>query len=1055
MTNKQAPLSAVSLETCQTTDFAKLSPRSEGKALFENSSEKKFLIHEYWSREGCAEALRDWPPPPPDANKNAALEKIFAEAGEKLLACDSREQFCEELDSFLRQFFIEQKDNLRLPAYRGRVIELMVSLWARDCVVWPKKHDILGKVFLPAESTFWGAASEIIAALRPKLESSSQTVSQARVRALMKLMLGRSAIQSIVDICPGSAPLELPKMDYNIFAHMAKTLIGEQRRAAPDAKPYELSEFALSAERRVIRAEPELNWVAAAGPRLAIWREEAVAYLKTVAHTREQHFMAVNAWLDYVIATLEIPKNPVEYFDRALSRSYPAFDSAGPHRTRIFKKIKAFLHFVLLKHCAQPDDFGSPVIPGRFGIPLAASGETKPVNEYETRREPMPMRFVSLCAQILTERDFAWAKELKKDQASPDWIKWKNPETNEIEDVWSPVRCYVLLLKLLLPARTYQLRVLDSGEADSEAYDCATGKWRENTGRLAPTRGAPGRRQAPVEKGVFRKFVRKDGSTGSLMYFNTNKTSDIDQPSNRRGYVMPWEHKEALGVFANLRKWQEKYNPLHKPTPWSEVRERRLRGAAELDKMGSACFLFRDPTVKDNPTLPISNAKINALWMHLMAELERRLAALGERLPDGSPIRLIKKDEKTGRPASAAFDLHSLRVTMITALYENGAPAEYIMKIAGHASVLMTLHYVKLSGEDITFTLNEALVRRGQNAQSEWIGFLQKRSHAELKKLTSYNHESGIDELAAASGASVVVMDHGFCPMAQRRCQDGLANEEGGLGNLSFNPVPGGPTNCVRCRFFISGPAFLVGLEAHFNALSYRAKLNAEKYQLAQARLDELINLRAIALEESKPFDKGRELQNAEPALERATAEANETVLSMHAAYRLIEQCLAIAEEKREQPSPSLSLVVDRNGGETIRAMLEETHSFEQLHRICETAELFESLPVDSRLPNLERMRCYDRMLSEAGLPPAFCLINDDQVALRVANEMGRFLYARLKKSEVSDLADGRLTLEALGFKSEFLSEFQRVNKIAASGPSAANRVAAGPRPLLLGWEAK
>lgn len=1055
MTNKLPTLPAVSFETCQTTEFAKLHARRAGKTLFENLSENKFLIHEYWTKEGCAEALRDWPPPAPLANKNVLLEGLFLEGAENLLACESADQFCEKLDSFLRKVLVEQKDHTRLPAYRGRLTELMISLWARDCVVWPKKQGVLGRVNLPVDAPCWGVAGEIIATLRPQLELSNKVVSQARVRALMKLMLGRSAVQSILDICPGSAPLELPTSECDTFTHMAKTLLGEQRSAAPDSKPYELSEFVLSAERRVIRAEPEFTWVAAAGPRLAIWREEAVAYLKTITHSREQHFMALNAWFDYTIETAEIPKNPVEYFDRALARGYPAFNSEGAHRTRIFKKISAFLHFVLLKHCAEEDDFGAPVVPARFRVPLIAEGETNPVTIYETRREPMPMRFVSLCAQILTERDFAWAKELKKDQSGTDWIKWKNPETNAIEEVWCPARCYVLLLKLLLPARTYQLRVLDSGEADSETYDCASEAWRENTGKLAPPRGDGGRRARPVEKGVFRKFVRKDGSTGSLMFFNTNKTADIDQASSRRGYVMPWEHKEALGIFAAMRRWQEKYNPLHKPTPWTEVRDRRLRGAAELDKMGTACFLFRDPTVKVNPALPITNAKVNSLWMHLMAELERRLEALGERLPNRSPIQLVIKDEKTGRPASAVFDLHSLRVTMITALYEHGAPAEYIMKIAGHASVLMTLHYVKISGEDITFTLNEALVRRDQNAQSEWIGFLQKRSHAELKKLTSYNHESGIEELAATSGAGLVVMDHGFCPMAQRRCSDGLASEEGGLGNLSFGAVPGGPANCVRCRFFISGPAFLVGLQAHFNALSYRAKLNAEKYQRAQARLDELTNLRAIALEENKAFDKSRELQIAEPALERATAEANDTVLSMHAVYRLIEQCLAIAEEKKDQSPSSLSLVVDRNGGGTIKAMLEETHSFEQLHRICETAEFFESLPVDSRLPNLERMRCYDKMLAEAGLPSEFCFINDDRAALRVANEMGRFLYARLKKSEVGDLVDGRITLAALGFKSEFLSEFHRVKTIALASLSAAHQIAASPSPLLIGRETK
>ena len=52
-----------------------------------------------------------------------------------------------------------------------------------------------------------------------------------------------------------------------------------------------------------------------------------------------------------------------------------------------------------------------------------------------------------------------------------------------------------------------------------------------------------------------------------------------------------------------------------------------------------------------------------------MNELERRVAARGEVLADGSPIQFIdKRHPNSGEPLRAVYDLHTLRVSLITAL---------------------------------------------------------------------------------------------------------------------------------------------------------------------------------------------------------------------------------------------------------------------------------------------------------------------------------------------------------------------------------------------------
>jgi hypothetical protein len=90
-------------------------------------------------------------------------------------------------------------------------------------------------------------------------------------------------------------------------------------------------------------------------------------------------------------------------------------------------------------------------------------------------------------------------------------------------------------------------------------------------------------------------------------YINTNKTADIDKAENDKGYVIPWAHDEVLYWLEKLRNWQERYNPIAAPTPWTELEEKHFGSTPPhtevLAQRGSACFLFRDPTddEKDKP----------------------------------------------------------------------------------------------------------------------------------------------------------------------------------------------------------------------------------------------------------------------------------------------------------------------------------------------------------------------------------------------------------------------------------------------------------------------
>ena len=56
------------------------------------------------------------------------------------------------------------------------------------------------------------------------------------------------------------------------------------------------------------------------------------------------------------------------------------------------------------------------------------------------------------------------------------------------------------------------------------------------------------------------------GSYSTGLYINTNKTADRNKNEFERGYIIPWQNEEVLYWLEKLRNWQEKYNPIDKPT---------------------------------------------------------------------------------------------------------------------------------------------------------------------------------------------------------------------------------------------------------------------------------------------------------------------------------------------------------------------------------------------------------------------------------------------------------------------------------------------------------
>ncbi|MET3167834.1 UNVERIFIED_ORG: hypothetical protein ABIC72_002258 [Burkholderia sp. 1988] len=939
---------------------------------------------------------------------------------EALVKCTSRTEFAACLETVL---VVEYRDKLASTSIKTKqrlLVELMLQLWSYGLVAWPVKEQV--PFFNPALELDNPGLAEPQKHYLKKLHSflsRGQTTDSTNFRFLFDHLLCRTGQVEIGDLSPTtlSMPIERTRRGRPLGVPV-QGLISVLRLEYPEKTlAWTPEDFGIAkAKPNRLTRDENFEWLTTKDPEMKHWARLAIEHLQANPANFKKRKSGIHNFLKHYLEHPQLPRNPAGYFD-IRRRPSALFDAPGNKGRQTMAVVHEFLNEVLFKACAQPDDNEIPILMPGFANPLPKA-TYRGVNKGETHREAMPTHLINLATRILTENDFAWAKEAG---GAKDRIRWLNPTTGEFTTVWNPVCAYAILTKLLLPARGYQVRMLDSGEGDSARYE-GEGKWAVNLGPHRPKIKVKSvKEEKPVERGVFRAYKRKDGSKGTVFYFNTNKSGDID--SDIKGYVMPWEKKDALQLLVELRNWQEKYNPVTRPTAWSDIAElKKVKHEDDLASLGSNFFLFRDATNSERPDQPVTDVRVRNLWLKLMEEMERRLEKSGLKLDNGDPIKLILTRDKDDQPASAVFDLHSLRVSIITAMYEEGVPPEFLMKIVGHATVLMTLYYTKLNADTLTLRMDEAVLAHQRKAQTEMAGFVKRASRKELEKAVAFSHPSALDAAEQATGIGLLVMDHGICAVSAKRCSEGLAIIDLDTGRTTYEAVPGGATNCVRCRFFMTGPAFLFGLEAHVNDLAYRLKKVSYTFEKAQDKFDALSDAYTSAIEKGEPFHQERAMEIAETTFEMATAEVDHVALSLQAAYALTEQCIRI---NTENTGDGLALVAVGGTGQ-VEAVLSEGHEFDQLNRICVSATFFDGLNINWQHPNLERARLFDRMLRNSGHEARFSLL-DDEHSLQVANAMSQFLYARLDANTVHSLVDGRTTLRAVGLEKAFVAQLDNM----------------------------
>ncbi|HRP25161.1 VPA1269 family protein [Thauera sp.] len=790
-------------------------------------------------------------------------------------------------------------------------------------------------------------------------------------------------------------------------------------------------------------------------PRMESWRSLAAEWLKSQFVNLSSRRAALDTFLVKYIIRQDLPCNPIIFLKRstpkpvfseilAASKIEGAISPLGRWEISLNNIVADFLDWLLKEKLSIEDDNGQLLIPSEFHNPvtrLSFSGIASPT---ESVRPVLSIRYIKELRQLLGSGpnfcDWKWAQRATDgrrgggdwfavdpkiiDRTDPDCVWRERPASvrekalkdypAKVFEIWSPVRATALLLKLELPLRTFQVRMLDSGEADTWRY---TARSNGAAFELNDSPLATGNASRPYQRGIFHRYKNESGVG---LFINTNKTADVNKAESAKGYVIPWAHENALYWLEKLRNWQERYNPIDSPSAWANLKRKHFGFTPPhpkiLEERGNACFLFRDAAaVKiSDRRLPIGSNALDNLWYRLLAELERLCAERDATLNDGSAIKFVYPT-----PDNTHFSLHSLRVSLITYLVlDQQLPLAAVSKlIVGHSGLLMTIYYTKCGHAYMKEVLEAAERNAFAADEANHRRFLLD---ATIEQVSQRFASVSVDAMRAAVGhksaATYVFEDKGICPVGGAKCDVGGDRLNDRLEDTTYAPVPGYPSerNCVRCRFFLSGPAWLPGLQAHFNTISYETHERAERHNSLQKAVTDLENHRNHCQREGLFFTEARELERLSQRYEEEAEAMGKLINDLQATYHLIARSLEILKEK---DSDGVQLVAVGEMQDIQVAFTEAKSEMHQIEVLCENATI--NLGIDARKPAMRRGQLLDCMLEYNRIPPIFFRLNPQQ-QLDVGNAVMKLIQARTGSlGEALEFVEGGRRLCDLGILDE------------------------------------
>ena len=683
------------------------------------------------------------------------------------------------------------------------------------------------------------------------------------------------------------------------------------------------------------------------------------------------------------------------------------------YRRNIIIAVNEFLNYVISNDLTDEDEETGEVIrvlDARNPFQLLADDRsvTAPVRS-ETTKPCLQYFFVRKAQEWIIPEDAKTFQDLTHLQKfETDWVKvpadlvdYSDPDCvvrklGEQYYLWCPTDWIHTFALTKVPLRGRQIAYNDSGEGDREIAELSKeGRiiWVKNTSLLAGT----------TKK---QSFIKKLPDDNLGMYVTTNKTSN-----NGAGYSIPWIPEDLAYWLIRLRKWQQKYNPIIEATPWASCVRTNLN-EVQLKSRGVNCFLFRSfgDVEPKNPA--------SALTMRLAASLYHIQ-------PDSLKLAELKGSNYLLSNYKSKYTPHSMRVSLITAyIMDMGMPVEIVMKVVGHSSIVMSIYYCKVTQRDIRKRFEEA-EKKALKSQADATQATIEQNNIEAVKnqLVGTNQDLLQSLTNEVPAGNYMFRDYGICPFAATRCDDG--GEEIGSTKV-YSPTPSGYLgfqNCLRCRHFITGPAFLGGLLSITNEILLEANDQSEACRHLQEKVaviddqltdmdrkEYLANLKKEAFDNSQRSTFEFKLRKLESEYESAAKKMDMLLCDLQSAYKLIQLSQSVTNGQVESGNSDLALIKMHDS--EIQIEIDETSHFQQLQEVCENALIYESCnPSRAIIP---RSQMLDRMASFNKVAPRLFMFSPDE-QLIIGNQLVALFKARLHSWEkVNKLIEGQLKLSDL-----------------------------------------
>lgn len=800
------------------------------------------------------------------------------------------------------------------------------------------------------------------------------------------------------------------------------------------------------------QTDMKLTWVHEKYPQLGAWGLLAAEWIQCETRGVGSRLHALGVFLERYIIGQGLPVVPARLLQRDIQ--VPSFFVTCCPKSEggilINNYIHDFLNWVLLKECSEEDDHGRPVISPAFWNPVPWEGFSgRRRTREETNKVPLPYGYITRLRRMLIGgqdfRDWKWAQNAlgtaigAGGHPGPDWfpVTWdlidkadpdcvwrvRKSGRGDVLEMWSPVRWVALAFKLLLPLRTFQVRMLDSGEGDTYRYDAVS--WELNGSPLA--QGRPG---ASVRQGFLYRSVDQDGKVTTQLRANTNKTADIGKSGKDMGFVFPWvlfgdPLDDVFRWAVKLRNWQEKYNPIDRLASWTELDGTQLPWAYSSVQLAShpdTAFLFRmREEVPAKRHLPSKDRVLDSCWFRLLIDFEESLAKVGETHKDGGRIYFLPPAKDRKNTTTTYHPLHSLRVSLITALVLDGkVPVETMYKVVGHSRLLMTVYYVVHGESRIRLSLEEAAQRLEATKDASCEAFLRNTEFEELLRTAIFVDTDGVKAAIGAlpgdrNPVGWMMMADGCClaggntssnEMNSQVCGCHNGGPEITIGGYRVRgSVPGGPRNCIRCRWFVTMPHYFFALVARLNNLLFEKAKEQELVQDLYQQKQALETDMADAEEAQLPFDRHHDLQSLERRYEATAARLDMILGNITACMSLISRCEA-----------GLNQAVDGMGLVTVGGAAEVHHRLDSvdsellvLAQVCEDLELHPDLPATPDAV-FRRAQILDMALMNEGFKPLFLTMTPEQQKLN-----GNALFRELaRRADPEDPIRGRVKVVTL-----------------------------------------